>query len=197
MATEKIRSFIAIPLTEDFSESLMQCECELKKYLRDPKIRWIAPENRHITLKFLGDTEPSMLSKLQLSLAQNLQEVSLFPLLFNKFSWLPSATHPHVLTGVFHLDGSIADIYSRVNHICSTFNIKKDKRPFLPHVTVARIRGRKDYKKFSLDLPIKLAPLLVTKLNLYQSSLDYSPPKYVILKRIYFKGLNPILKNAN
>ena len=50
-----IRAFIAIHLPEEIARQLGQVLDELKKQLPTAPVRWVSPENIHLTIKFLGD----------------------------------------------------------------------------------------------------------------------------------------------
>ncbi|MBW2598351.1 MAG: hypothetical protein JRC55_07105, partial [Deltaproteobacteria bacterium] len=50
-----IRTFIAIELPEKIIYTIGTVQEEIKSY--GLKIRWVRPENIHLTLKFLGDIQ--------------------------------------------------------------------------------------------------------------------------------------------
>ena len=59
---EKLRLFIAIELDKSLKESLKSLQGDLKKCGAD--VRWVKPENIHLTLKFLGETSPESVARI-------------------------------------------------------------------------------------------------------------------------------------
>ena len=68
MSKDKIRTFIAIDLSEDFKSLLDPVLNELKDIA--PKIKWVSTSGVHITLKFLGDITPKQKERIELLLKQ-------------------------------------------------------------------------------------------------------------------------------
>lgn len=50
-----MRTFIAIELPKNIRDSLEKLQEQLKKSEAD--VKWVAPDNMHLTLKFLGEEE--------------------------------------------------------------------------------------------------------------------------------------------
>ncbi|MDL2275329.1 hypothetical protein LJC22_04290, partial [Desulfosarcina sp. OttesenSCG-928-G10] len=55
-----IRAFIAISLPETLRGDLRQVQTTLAS--EDADVRWVRPEQIHLTLKFLGDIDPSQVA---------------------------------------------------------------------------------------------------------------------------------------
>jgi 2'-5' RNA ligase len=53
-----IRTFLAIELPEKITYTISKVQEEIKSY--GLKIRWVRPENIHLTLKFLGDIKTAV-----------------------------------------------------------------------------------------------------------------------------------------
>src|SRR5688572_14474232 len=60
------RLFIAVPLPTDVREQVRKIIDHLSP--DELPVRWIDPENGHLTLHFIGDTEPEMAELLRMSL---------------------------------------------------------------------------------------------------------------------------------
>ena len=56
------RCFIAIHISEPIKKQIADLIVSLKKY--DADIKWVKPDGMHITLKFLGNTQDSMIPKI-------------------------------------------------------------------------------------------------------------------------------------
>ena len=59
----RFRSFIAVEI--DPSSNILKLVDEIKK--TDADVKLVEPQNSHITLKFLGDTEESLIDDIEIS----------------------------------------------------------------------------------------------------------------------------------
>ena len=59
-----LRVFIAVEVPPEIQSASKTSTASLKMVLPKPLIRWVAPENVHLTLKFLGDISPANLEQL-------------------------------------------------------------------------------------------------------------------------------------
>ena len=70
----EIRAFIAIELPEAIHKALEELSRKLQ--LEIPSgVRWVATENQHLTLKFLGESAPGKLQLLSRSLPAALRTI--------------------------------------------------------------------------------------------------------------------------
>ncbi len=53
-----LRAFIAIEIPAGIQGAIAHSTASLKNALPKPLVRWVAPQNVHLTLKFLGDVSP-------------------------------------------------------------------------------------------------------------------------------------------
>jgi 2'-5' RNA ligase len=102
-------------------------------------VRWLEPEQMHLTLSFLGDVSP----EIQESLAKNLRAISwksfFLPLI--GLGAFPGKGRPNVIwigigTGHPHL----FQLHKRVQEAALAAGLEPDLRSFHPHVTLARCR---------------------------------------------------------
>src|SRR5262245_49811530 len=72
---KKIRTFIALKPPCDWIEQLTRIASELRRELRSKEIKWVQPEQIHITLRFLGyilpDQVPVVVEGLNRSASDN------------------------------------------------------------------------------------------------------------------------------
>ena len=59
-----LRSFIAVEVPSEIQRAISHDLAPLQKALPKPIIRWVAPQNVHLTLKFLGDVSPANLERV-------------------------------------------------------------------------------------------------------------------------------------
>ena len=88
----KIRSFISLDLPLSLRHELSGHAKLIAEQDKRQKIRWLPPENYHLTLVFLGEIESAILSGLQFSLEQKLEATD-YVTLFQSELTLEGAIH--------------------------------------------------------------------------------------------------------
>jgi 2'-5' RNA ligase len=137
---EQIRSFIAIELPDELKIRLKSFQASL----RLPKhnfIKWVSPEGIHITLKFLGNINHKQveeikevltpIARLNKSFVINTSEIGVFPNLNRvRVLWL----------GLSGDISSLQKLYEDIDKALARRNFAPEKRPFTPHLTLARLK---------------------------------------------------------
>ena len=75
-----MRSFIGIPLSVAVIRELQQAVKHMPSVAEYGRLRWIAPENYHVTLHFLGKITAIQFQSLREKLTQELKEQPCFQL---------------------------------------------------------------------------------------------------------------------
>jgi RNA 2',3'-cyclic 3'-phosphodiesterase len=108
----------------------------------DPKIRgvrWLAPEQMHLTLSFLGNVSNLTEEKLKRSLSAFAWKAFFIPI--SGLGKFPGQGPPKVLwVGVGTGHPHLFQLHKRVQEAAIGAGIEPDLRPFHPHVTLARCR---------------------------------------------------------
>jgi 2'-5' RNA ligase len=176
-----IRAFLALPLDESISKKIAYLVKELKQHPHADRVRWVAPPNLHLTLNFFGQFPQEKLPALCSKLGSQIAAFPSFVIDYGKILLLPHERHPHALSLHVELSEPLAAFYRVIQLTLQDCGFSPEARPFLPHVTIGRIRGH-----FSLDKEVKFqAYQLVEKLNFYQSRTSSEGPVYEILETFY------------
>ena len=131
MSTKRL--FVSIEL----SRSITQCLGELDPHLRG--VRWLAPEQMHLTLSFLGNVSEQVEEKLRENLSAIEWKAFFLPL--TGFGAFPSKGRPNVIwIGVGSGHPHLFQLHKRVQEAALAAGLEPDLRSFHPHVTVARCR---------------------------------------------------------
>ena len=105
-------------------------------------VRWTAPENMHITLKFLGDVHQDDLPYLKEELEEVASDSARLMLELGANGCFPGERTPRVLwTG---MDGDLrrmSSLVSRLEGAMVRCGFPEERREFNPHVTVGRVRS--------------------------------------------------------
>jgi len=128
------RLFVAMDLPEDVKD-------ELHGLCRDftvPGARWVNIEQLHLTLRFIGDADEELFQTIRNSLS--LIKASQFNLHMEGTGRFPPRGAPHVLWVGLSDSSTLLRIHNQVEEAVQLAGIPSEKRPFSPHITLARLR---------------------------------------------------------
>ena len=179
-----IRTFIAVKLPDDVIEGLREVQTSLKREGLD--IKWVRPENIHLTLKFLGDIQASAVEGVGSALKSAAAEFPPLTLSAAGLGAFPSVKRPRVLwAGVGGDREVLARLHARIEQALSELGIEKENKTFKGHLTLGRIKGRVD-PDLMIDAVGKYAHMasrgfVADTLYLIKSELKPSGPVYTDL----------------
>jgi 2'-5' RNA ligase len=192
-----MRTFIAIELPLEIKETLARLQEQLKKSGAD--VKWVKPDNIHLTLKFLGEIEDKKLSKLNQILQDTMKDKTGFTMRLSSIGAFPSINSPRVVwMGIDKGDSQIKEIAEDLEQGISKLGIPKEDRPFSSHITIGRLRTAQNRERLVKDLKDlkdlnKLNENLefpVTKITLLKSTLTPKGPIYEVLKEAILKEIS-------
>ncbi len=152
---------------------------------RDDGLRAVAPASLHLTLAFLGERSPE-----QAEAAVGVVRAVAAPvagLTLGAGRWLPRRRPRVLAVEVVDSSGALGALQAAVvAGLGEAVGFAPERRTFLPHVTVARVRrgGRADA---AVGPAPEVAPFSVTALTLMRSHLSSSPrgpARYEALERV-------------
>jgi RNA 2',3'-cyclic 3'-phosphodiesterase len=137
-----IRSFVAIELDPRVQATLNRAHQAVDQYAPAwAGEKWVAQENLHITLAFLGDLDGVTLSELNARLSVTLQGRSAFPLELEGVAAMPPTGRHTMLWATFaDPSGFCSELAAAVADAASECGITLAEKPFTPHVTLVRAR---------------------------------------------------------
>lgn len=189
---DEIRAFVAIPLPKEVKEYLSDIISDLKLTFPEKSVKWVQPENIHLTLKFLGNISKSTLHFL-LEKMKTGDRFSPFNLTIEKIGAFPSIYKPQVIWVGSSNHIAISELAQFVEKSTSMVKNENDSKSFSPHLTIARLRpGVKkehfDIVKQELYKRKEIKPIFFTVNHfcLYQSVLTSKGPIYTELRKYIF-----------
>jgi 2'-5' RNA ligase len=136
----KIRAFIAIEMDPSLLSSITQIQKELKTVSRN--VRWVKPENIHLTLKFLGDVKMKSIPTVQEALAASLRETRIFQLSLGEPGFFPDNKHPRVVwVGLKAGQKETQAITQKIDDGLTEIGFPKEERDFKAHLTIGRFKS--------------------------------------------------------
>ena len=103
-------------------------------------IRWIAQENLHFTLKFLGSVEDKKVAPIMQALEKALRPVQCFLLVGKGIGVFPNKRRPRVLWIGLQGQG-LHRIAEEVETALEPLGFPRESRDFAPHLTLGRWRN--------------------------------------------------------
>jgi len=186
--SETIRSFIAIELSPEIKTALENIEDELKPKV--PGVKWVRPENIHLTLKFLGHVSADTVELVKVTLAEIAKDVKSFTIRLSSPGAFPAPERPRVIwVGIDKGGPESTGLANAIDGRVSHFGVEKESRPFHPHLTLGRIDFLKDksaLKNAFASLKVKPAEMLASKVTFFQSTLTREGPIYSVLHEAEF-----------
>ncbi len=102
-----------------------------------PGARWVPAEQLHLTLRFIGDLPPSLLTEVKGQLAA--VRAKPFPLQLEGLGLFPLVGRPRVLWVGLKKSDALLELRTEVDRALDHLDIPPDKKQFAPHLTLARL----------------------------------------------------------
>lgn len=133
----KFRAFVAVDVEPN--ERLMAVIQELAQSRADLKI--VKPQQLHVTLKFLGDTEESLVDEIYSRITSSAAGIRSFEMRLIGMGAFPSLSNIRVVW-VGMEDGKILKgIADGLDQGLKSLGFERDRKGFVPHLTLARTRS--------------------------------------------------------
>lgn len=176
-----MRTFIALELPGEIKQEIAQIQQELKKAGIEAK--WVRSEITHLTLAFLGSITPNKVDTINNSLEAATSGVSPIRLQFHQVGCFPSPAKARVV--FVDLQGELGKLHAlalKIRKVLEKEKIWFDKKPFVSHATLGRIRKKQNLTKLIKEIKIRKIKFMARKIVFYQSSLTESGPVYQPIK---------------
>jgi len=188
-----MRTFIAIELPPEIKDSLAHLQDQLKTSGAD--VKWVEPQNIHLTLKFLGERDDKKIEKIIQILEETTKDKNSFQMHISSLGTFPKMNFPRVIwVGIDKGDNETREITKELEEKIAKIGIPKEDRPFSCHITIGRTRSTLNREKLVQELN-KLADssggrnleFTVKTITLFKSTLTPKGPIYEVLKKVNLK----------
>ncbi|MDD4879148.1 MAG: RNA 2',3'-cyclic phosphodiesterase [Candidatus Omnitrophica bacterium] len=141
-----LRTFIAIELPAEARDKLVSVLEALKRSGAD--IKWVEPENIHLSLRFIGDVSPDKAEEIKKLLAGTAAGFKSFELTMKGIGAFPDLSFPKVIwAGVDRGAAESARIAGELEAKLQAIGIAGEERKFHPHITLGRVRSQRNSDK--------------------------------------------------
>lgn len=185
-----MRLFVAIDVDEPVRSALAALSNEVQARLASGPGRWrfVAPAAFHLTLQFLGEVDDDRIESLTNALASACHALPAFECGWAGLGGFPRFDKARVLY-VSMTDGAehATELARRVTDATSPLGFAADRRPFAPHLTLARLkRDARPVPVSSALSEVELPAIpssVVREVTLFRSELRPTGPVYTPVAR--------------
>ncbi len=182
----KMRVFWGVALSPNVRESLLAVSRKLEQLLIHQSIKWLTPDNYHLTVRFVGEVTPNWIDQCCSYLQEQLKDESTFEIIINTVQLFPQK-RPHVIASMVKLDEKLARIYHIIEKACQACGSLPEMRPYVPHITLARIKKMQPNLSFSLPNDFSsiqcVDEITLFKSEQYNGSRHYSKLFSIVLNK--------------
>ena len=135
-----LRAFIAVELPHEIQQAIYDKATIVLKKATGSLIRWVPPENMHLTLKFLGDVSPSNVEVLTQILRAEADSSRCFEIHVGGLGSFPSLRRPRVIYIGVQSPAGLETLHHGVESASRRLGYESEERAFSPHLTIGRVR---------------------------------------------------------
>ena len=189
MSERLIRTFVSVSVPKEIVniQSMLKSTVEPKGV----KVRWVMNGKMHLTLKFLGNTTQGSIDNLNEALFNVVKSAKVINLSITGTGAFPVKGRPNVLwLGIKGDIDELKQLTVNINNSLEPLGFITEKRDFLPHVTIARIKSnQKKIPNISnyLNTTFTELPMKIVKISLVQSESFSKGTFYTILGTHFFR----------
>ena len=182
-----MRAFVAVEMAAPLRLELAGAMQQLQR-LAAP-IKWVAPENIHLTLKFLGKVEDERVPEAIEIMKQCAEGIGPFELELKGAGAFPNLNRPRVLfVKAEDRPPVMAELARRLDRRMTRAGVPKEDRPFRSHVTIGRVRRPRPMPQVGENLASlaerNFGMMIVNRIVLIQSKLTPSGPVYTPVEHV-------------
>lgn len=161
-----IRLFVAIDLPDSVRARLAGLCAGV------PGAKWVAPENMHLTLRFIGEVDDALAMEVAAALSR--VAAPCFQIKLGEIGYFGSRGKVRALWAGIEPSPALEHLRDKVESVLVRAGLEPEGRKFTPHVTLARLRDARlsrvrDF--LGAGNPVVAGPVAVEHFTLYSSFL--------------------------
>lgn len=190
-----LRLFVAVDPPESVRRRIAAMQAELRRAAgrHAEEVRWVAPENVHLTLQFLGAVPEERLEHLRAAIGAAAGEARPLALEVKGAGGFPNARRPRVVwAGVGGEVAALSALAAGLGRRLAPLGFPPEDRPLSPHLTLGRAREGRGAPGLAGALArvaeLEGAPWRADALVLFRSHLSPSGARYEPIDRFALGG---------
>jgi 2'-5' RNA ligase len=181
--SDQLRAFFAVDLPPE-TRAAVGNALDVLRAEGPADVRWLAPENQHLTLKFLGEIPEDRVERLVARAQAKLAAAEPFEVELAGFGAFPNAREARVLwLGVARGAGELAKLARKLDAAARVVGAERERRPFAAHLTLGRLREPRRVELERIAAP-EVTGFTVDEVVLYESRLSPGGSRYVPLAHL-------------
>jgi 2'-5' RNA ligase len=181
---ERVRTFTAIALNDAVRKNLVSLQRELSA--GGAKVKWVEEENLHLTMKFLGDVDMSLIGEIGQVLQDSVAGFEPFTFTVRGAGAFPGTSSARIVwVGATGPIETLAKIYNHLNENLARLGVARENRRYVPHITLGRVKspskGRELTELIKKNSEKVFGDVDAGEILLMMSELSSSGPKYSVL----------------
>ena len=188
---DDLRAFIAIDIPPGVKTEILKIQARLRNSEVDAS--WVHQDNFHITLKFLGNFDPQIASRIVDELNVVFSPLQKFSLSLGGFGVFPDQKDPQVIwIDVQDPNLHLERLWEISEGAMSELKFPIESRRYVPHITLGYIKSQEGIERLkgimnTVQWPEYLS-FEVSSVKLYQSQLTPEGSIYKVLADITLNG---------
>jgi 2'-5' RNA ligase len=187
-----MRLFAAIDLDERARLAVAAVQAALHPAFERDALRWIRPEQMHLTLVFLGAVSRDQVERISAAMDDPVEQAP-FDLVLQGLGMFPPRGAPRALwIGLREGESQLQELHREIDRRWKRAGADPGSGPFRPHLTLARFRRPRPGDRHAISdrsAPKHGVRLRVGHVTLYESVLSSGPPRYTPLARATLNSL--------
>jgi 2'-5' RNA ligase len=131
-----MRTFIALNLPKKELQRIHRSVRLLRE--EGLPVRWVEPDDLHITLKFLGEVRPEMMPRIEATVADVAASTPPFTLTLGGFGAFPTLRRPRVIWLGAEAAPELRCLKQDLEWDLAELGFERENRAFHPHLTLGR-----------------------------------------------------------
>ncbi len=184
-----MRCFVSIELPDNVKADIFH----YFEKINNPEIcsgNFVEKDNLHLTLRFFGDISEEKIEEIKKALSKI--EIQKFPVETGKIGFFPNEDFVKVMW-VELVSDHFSELKKEIDSVLGKIGFGSDETEFVPHLTVARIKGIKDKEKFfwhTENPPLKKLFFIAEEFSLVKSILKKTGPEYKLIENFGMRRRN-------
>jgi 2'-5' RNA ligase len=147
----RTRTFIAVELSKDIRARLISLQETLARVA--PDVKWVEPENLHVTLLFLGEVDDREVVQVCRVAQDGVAAVAPFTMSIESVSCFGNPKRPRTLwVGVGEGTDELVAIHDALEIPLQDLGYRREERRFTPHITLGRVKGERANPELAAEL---------------------------------------------
>lgn len=184
------RLFIAVEPPPPVRRRLAAIQAEMKRLAgrNADDVRWVGPDNLHVTLQFLGSVPEERVEDVKAALAGAAAEIAPLHLELRGAGAFPHGRKPRVLWAGLSGDvDRLTALAASIGNALAPLGFPPEDRPFSPHVTLGRSREPRGAPRLAAAIAgtasVSGPAWRVVEVDLVQSHLSPAGARYETIAR--------------